>query len=55
MEWLLWVNTMAPLAYSAGPGNIMVAISGVKKGAFKSLPFILALDLTYFFFQCLLA
>lgn len=39
---------MVPLTYSAGPGNIMVAVSGVRVGFIKSLPFIFGLDATYF-------
>lgn len=48
MDWMLWSNTMVPLTYSAGPGNIMVAVSGVRVGFVKSLPFIFGLDATYF-------
>ena len=48
MDWVLWGNTMFPLTYSAGPGNVLVAVSGVRVGIWRTLPFILGLDLTYF-------
>lgn len=54
MDWVLWMNTMAPLAYSAGPGNIMVAASGVKVGVYRSFPFIFGLDFTYFLLSILI-
>jgi len=53
MDWIVWVNTMAPLTYSAGPGNIMVAVSGVRVGFLRSVPFILGLDITYFLLSVL--
>lgn len=39
---------MIPLTYSAGPGNILVAVSGVRVGVVRSLPFIFGLDASYF-------
>jgi len=44
---------MVPLTYSAGPGNILVAVSGVRVGMTRSLPFIVGLDLTYFLLSVL--
>ncbi len=47
LDWGLWLTTMAPLIFSAGPGNIMVAASGARSGLRGSLPFIIGLDTTY--------
>ena len=47
INWALWLSTMAPLALSAGPGNLMVATSGAQSGVRHSLRFIAGLDLTY--------
>ncbi|WP_162009340.1 LysE family translocator [Labrenzia sp. CE80] len=48
IDWSLWLLTMMPLIFSAGPGNIMVAAAGVQSGFSGSLSFIFGLDLTYF-------
>ncbi len=48
IDWSLWLLTMAPLIFSAGPGNIMVAASGARSGLKGSLRFICGLDTTYF-------
>ncbi len=48
IDWILWLTTMAPLAFSAGPGNIMVATSGARSGLRRSMLFIYGLDGSYF-------
>jgi len=48
MDWSLWLLTMVPLIFSAGPGNIMVAAAGAQSGLSGSLRFICGLDVTYF-------
>lgn len=48
IDWTLWLATMIPLIFSAGPGNIMVAASGARSGVRSSLRFIYGLDGTYF-------
>lgn len=48
MDWSLWLLTMVPLIFSAGPGNIMVAAAGAQTGLNGSLRFICGLDVTYF-------
>lgn len=48
IDWHLWLFTMVPLVFSAGPGNIMVAASGARSGLRRSLWFIYGLDGTYF-------
>lgn len=48
IDWILWMTTMVPLIFSAGPGNIMVATSGARSGLRRSMLFICGLDGTYF-------
>lgn len=48
IDWPLWLTTMVPLIFSAGPGNVMVAASGARSGLRRSLTFIYGLDVTYF-------
>lgn len=48
IDWPLWLATMVPLIFSAGPGNIMVAASGARSGVRQSMSFIYGLDGTYF-------
>ena len=48
IDWWLWLLTMMPLVFSAGPGNIMVAAAGAQNGFSGSLRFIFGLDVTYF-------
>lgn len=48
IDWPLWMMTMIPLVFSAGPGNLMVAASGARSGVRGSIVFILGLDGTYF-------
>jgi hypothetical protein len=47
IDWLLWLSTMVPLVFSAGPGNIMVAVSGARSGLLQPLVFVYGLDFTY--------
>lgn len=48
INWSLWLATMLPLIFSAGPGNVMVAASGARSGIRQSMSFIYGLDGTYF-------
>lgn len=48
IDWSLWLLTMVPLIFSAGPGNIMVAAAGAQSGFGGALRFIFGLDATYF-------
>ncbi len=48
IDWSVWLATMLPLIFSAGPGNIMVAASGARSGMRQSMSFIYGLDGTYF-------
>ncbi|NJM15396.1 MAG: hypothetical protein HC896_08480 [Bacteroidales bacterium] len=43
---LLWFSVMAPLAYSAGPNNIMCASLGSKFGMRSVIPFIAGMNTT---------
>ena len=46
-EFIVWLGVIFPLVFSAGPGNILCAISGASNGFKQSIPFILGLNLVY--------
>ncbi|MBN2348819.1 MAG: LysE family translocator [Bacteroidales bacterium] len=43
-ELILWFTLMSPIAYSAGPNNIMCATLGGRYGFRKAIPFILGIN-----------
>jgi threonine/homoserine/homoserine lactone efflux protein len=52
-KFILWFTVIAPIAYSAGPNNLMCASIGARYSFKKSLPFILGVNSNIFLYSLL--
>ncbi len=52
-KFILWFTVMAPIAYSAGPNNLMCASIGARYGFRKTLPFIAGVNSNIFLYSLL--